>query len=393
MSESPTLKIKDTLPSDKALDIYTLAISHREETEKLRRLAPAVVEGLKESGLFRMGLPKSLGGWEDDPVEVLKAYEILSSGEGSVGWSAWNNHLACTFGRFLDEESMNEIFKDSSHVYANSARPEGVAEIVPDGYIVSGRWTLVSGCELSDWFALRCLVTSEDLPKTLGPGAKLKLFFIPKAAIKIIDTWSVGGLRGTGSHDIQVDPIFVNEKYAVDYDCPVAIDNAYSRLPIGCMNSAGNASIALGLLKSATDDLIKMCLEGVTPGKSPDLRDRQTVQTAVSKSKTVLNSARAQLHNTVSTLWQESLEGNSYSDEQLADVWAASVQAALAARSMLTEIYAAAGTASLYTKSHIERAHRDIHAVLQHGIVQPHWLDQAGMAYVGIKPTGAMFRI
>ena len=203
------------------------------------------MERLKDLQLFRIGLPKSLGGWEADPVEVLKTYELLSSAEASVAWSVWNNHLACTFGRFLDEDSMNEIFKNPRHVYANSARPEGVAEIVPGGYIVSGRWTLVSGCELSDWFALRCLVTSEDLPKTLGPGAKLKLFFIPKGAIKVIDTWSVGGLRGTGSHDIEIKDAFVNEKYAIDFDSPVAIDNAYSRLPIGCMNSAGNAAIAL----------------------------------------------------------------------------------------------------------------------------------------------------
>tara|TARA_R110002049_G_scaffold37208_1_gene117454 strand:+ start:21973 stop:22695 length:723 start_codon:yes stop_codon:yes gene_type:complete len=240
---------------------------------------------------------------------------------------------------------------------------------------------------------MRCLVTSEDLPKTLGPGAKLKLFFIPKSAIKVIDTWSVGGLRGTGSHDIEIKDTFVKEKYAIDFDSPVQNDNAYSRLPIGCLNSAGNAAIALGLLKAATDDLIKMCLERVTPGKSPDLRDRSTVQATIAKSKTILDSKRCQLHNAVSTIWKESVAGNNYTDEQLADVWAASVQAATEARGMVTEIYAVAGTASLYTKSRIERAHRDIHAVLQHGIVQPHWMDQAGMAYAGLKPSGAMFRI
>ncbi|MFW2440398.1 MAG: hypothetical protein ACN4GR_13625 [Arenicellales bacterium] len=370
-----------------------MAIAHRDETEHLRRVAPAVVERLKELQLLRMGLPKFLGGWEDDPVEVLKAYEILSSAEASVAWNVWNNHLACTFGRFLDEDSMREIYKDSSHFYANSARPEGVAEIVPGGYSVSGRWSLVSGCELSDWFVLRCLVTSEDLPKTLGPGARLKLFFIPKSAIQVIDTWSVGGLRGTGSHDIEIEDTFVNEKYAIDFESPVQIDNAYSRLPICCLNAAGNAAIALGILKSATDDLVKICLERVTPGKGPDLRDRLAVQTAVSKSKTILSAARTQLHNSVATIWKESLEGNAYSDEQLADVWAASVQAATSARSMLTEIYTVAGTAALYTKSHIERTHRDIHAVLQHGIIQPHWLNQAGMAYVGLKPNAAMFRV
>lgn len=393
MHKSPTLERTKTLPLDAAKEISSLAIAHREETESLRRLAPKVVEKLAESGLFRIGLPKFLGGWEDNPIEVLKAYEQLSSAEASMGWSAWNNHLACTFGRYLDEESMREVYKNPLHVYANSARPEGVAEIVDGGYRVSGRWTLVSGCEISDWFVLRCLVTGEGLPSTLGPGANLKLFFIPKEAIEVIDTWSVGGLRGTGSHDVVVDNHFVKEAYAVDFDSPVAIDNAYSRLPIGCMNAAGCASIALGIFKCALDDLVRICLERVTPGKNPDLRDRDRIQSIVAKSTTTLNALRNQLHNSVSVLWEESLKSNTYTDVQLADVWAASYEAGNTAKSLVSEIYAAAGTVSLYTKNRIERAHRDIFAVLQHGIIQPHWMNQAGMAYLGLKPNGAMFRI
>lgn len=393
MHKSPFLEKTKTLPTDAAKEIHSTAISHRFETEELRRLAPKVVEQLAASGLFRMGLPKFLGGWEDDPVEVLKAYEELSSSEAAIGWSVWNNHLACTFGRYLDEESMREIYKDTSHVYANSARPEGVAEIVEGGYNVSGRWTLVSGCEISDWFVLRCLVTGEGLPSTLGPGAKLKLFFIPKEAIEIIDTWHVGGLKGTGSHDVKVENHFVKEAYAVDFDSPVAIDNAYSRLPIGCLNSAGCAAIALGILKAATDDLVKICLERVTPGKNPDLRDRDRIQSVVAKSITTLNALRGQLHKSVAVIWEESKKGNTYTDIQLADVWSASYEAGTNAKAMVSEIYAAAGTVSLYTENKIERAHRDIFAVLQHGIIQPHWMNQAGMAYLGLKPNGAMFRI
>ena len=387
------LEIRTTLPSDVSEEVFSTAISNRNETENSRRLAPQLVSHLKEAGLFRMGLPKFLGGWEDDPVEVLKAFEVLSSGEAAVGWSVWNNHLACTFGRFLDEDSMREIYKDPTHVYANSARPEGVAEIVDNGYMVSGKWTLVSGCELSDWFVLRCLVTGNGLPSSLGPGAKLKLFFIPRKAVEIIDTWHVGGLRGTGSHDVKVNNHFVKEAYAVDFESPVAIDNPYSRLPIGCINSAGNASIALGILKAAIDDLVKICLEKITPGKNPDLRDRERIQNVIAKSKTMFSALRMQLHNSVSVLWEESKNKNAYTEQQLADVWSASHIAATNARDLVSEIYAAAGTVSLYTENRIERAHRDIFAVLQHGMVQPHWMNQAGMAYLGLKPKAAMFRI
>lgn len=389
----PLLKVKNDLPTESAKEIYHLAVLCRDETESSRRLASPVVKQISEHKLSRMGLPKSLGGWENNPVETLKVYETLASAEASAAWIVWNNHLACTFGRYLDEASLKEVYKDPSHLYANSARPEGIAEVVPEGYMVSGRWSLVSGCELADWFVLRCLVISEDSPKTLGPGANLKLFFIPKKEIEVVDTWNVGGLNGTGSHDVVIKGAFVKEEYAVSFDSPVTIDSAYNRLPIGCINSAGCAAMALGVLKAATDDLVQMCLDRVTPGKNPDLRDRPTVQAAISKSKTLLASKRAQLHSSVNTLWEESQNRNTFTDEQLADVWAASCEAAREARAMVSEIYAVAGTSSLYKKYKIERAHRDIHAILQHGILQPHWMNQAAMAYVGLKPTGAMFRI
>ncbi|MBF0659021.1 hypothetical protein IPZ60_09745 [Psychrobacter sp. NG25] len=393
MDDNTSLNKTDLLPSDAATEIFPLAVSAREDTEAARKIAPTVVKQLSEFALFRMGLPKSLGGWEGNPVETLKVYETLASAEASVAWIVWNNHLACTFGRFLDESSMKEIYNDPSHVYANSARPEGVATVVDNGYMVSGRWTLVSGCELADWFVLRCLVVSEGSPTTLGPRANLKLFFIPKTEVEVIDTWNVGGLNGTGSHDIVIKDAFVKEAYAVGFDSPVAIDNAYSRLPIGCINAAGCAAMSLGVLNAAMDDLIDMCLKRVTPGKNPDLRDRATVQSAIAKSKTLLVSKRLQLHNSVETLWNESQQQNIFTDVQLADVWAASCEAAREARAMVSEIYAVAGTASLYKQHKIERAHRDIHAILQHGIVQPHWMNQAGMAYVGLTPNAAMFRV
>lgn len=385
-----TIKI---LPSEAAKQISSISINHRDITEKKRKIAPQIIDKLKEFGLFRMGLPKDFGGWEANPVETLKAYELLSASETSVAWVTWNNHLACTFGRFLSESSINEIYKNPNEVYANSTRPEGTAKVVPGGYMVSGRWTLVSGCELADWFVLRCLVLSDDLPSKLGPGAKLRLMYIPKERVDIIDTWSVGGLRGTGSHDIEVKESFVEDKFAVDFESPVAIDTPYSRLPIGCINASGCAAMTLGLLSAAIDELTKMCLERVTEGKNPDLRDRLTVQTALAKAKTTLAANRAQLHHTVSVLWEEAVQENTFTDVQLADVWAASYEAATAARAIVSEIYAVAGTSSLYTKYRIERIHRDVYAVLQHGIIQPHWMNQAGMAYAGLKPSAAMFRI
>ncbi|MBO1531139.1 hypothetical protein J3492_07900 [Psychrobacter sp. F1192] len=80
MSATTIVSTNSFWPSDAAHEIYQLAVSNREETESARKIALPIVEKLVESKLFRMGLPKSLGGLEDNPVEALKAYEILANG-------------------------------------------------------------------------------------------------------------------------------------------------------------------------------------------------------------------------------------------------------------------------------------------------------------------------
>ena len=43
---------------------------HRKETEEARHLAPPIVEGLIQTGLCRLVVPASLGGYEADPVTL-----------------------------------------------------------------------------------------------------------------------------------------------------------------------------------------------------------------------------------------------------------------------------------------------------------------------------------
>jgi hypothetical protein len=38
-------------------------------------------------------------------------------------------------------------------------------------------------------------------------------YFYPKSGARIIDTWDVSGMRGTGSHDIEVHDLFVPDEH------------------------------------------------------------------------------------------------------------------------------------------------------------------------------------
>src|SRR4051812_28986699 len=63
--------------------------------------------------------------------------------------------------------------------------------------------------ELSDWIGLNCSVVDAAHPEvssavTATRRAETRMAYVPRGSFTILDTWQVGGLRGTGSHDVVV---------------------------------------------------------------------------------------------------------------------------------------------------------------------------------------------
>src|SRR5262245_42707645 len=213
------------------------------ETEESRRLAPQVVEGLLEAGLCRLDVPVSLGGHEAEPVVALQVYEELAWADASVAWIAWNNHFVCLASRYVSDAVRTALFSDARGLFANATRPSGSAVVVDGGFRVSGRWSPVSGCELADWILVMCVVTEGTAPRLLAAGTpEMRMAYLPKGAYRILDTWYVGGLRGTGSHDIVVDDVFVPAEWTFFLTDPTQLDRPLSRMPVlanRCWRSAG----------------------------------------------------------------------------------------------------------------------------------------------------------
>ena len=83
--------------------------------------------------------------------------------------------------------------------------PTGSAVPVDGGYVLNGRWSFASGCDLARWGKLGAMITApnrEEPPQ----GA---FFLLPVEDCEIVDNWFVYGLCGTGSKDIVVRDKFV----------------------------------------------------------------------------------------------------------------------------------------------------------------------------------------
>ena len=149
-----------------------------------------------------------------------------------------------------------------------------------------------------------CVITERTEPRMVAAGVpEARMAYIPKGSYRILDTWYVGGLRGTGSHDIVVDDVFVPAERTFFFTDPDQLDRPLSRMPFFATVCAGCAALCLGIAQAATDTLLELGASKVQVDPFPGLRDRPAVQVMVASSSAKLHGARLLLHEALGDLW------------------------------------------------------------------------------------------
>jgi alkylation response protein AidB-like acyl-CoA dehydrogenase len=382
--------MKDPLHAAQALRATIRAT--RQETEETRCPAPEVVDGLVAAGLCRLAVPASLGGYEAEPEVVLQILEDLAWADASAAWIVWINQFVTLANRYSSDAVRAELFNDARRLYAGSTRPSGRAAVVEGGFRVSGRWSLVSGCELADWIPVMCVVIDATQPRMLSAGEpETRMAYLPKGTYRILDTWNVGGLRGTGSHDIVADDIFVPAERTFSFADPIQLDRPLCRMPFFATVCVSCAGLCLGIAQAATDTLLELAASKVQVDPFPAMRDRPALQVMVASAAANLASARLLLHETVADVWAACTQGMTVTDMHRASMWESGHHPAHVSKAVVRSMYEAASTSALYVDGPIERAHRDIHAVMQHVVFAPLWLEAAGRVRLGLAPQNPIF--
>jgi len=358
----------------------------RDRLESDRRLPDDLARELARAGFFRIFLPAAYGGLDLSPVEAIDIYEELARADASVAWCIWNGNVHWTTTR-LPQDVAEFIFGDSDMILANSTRPSGRATIVDGGYRVTGRWSLVSGCQLSAWFILLCVVYEDGQARTTPSGTpEYRFMLCPASDCHIIDTWTVSGLRGTGSHDVVVKDCFVPARYASYYTDPVILTAPRYQIPSHSRVAPGLGAIALGIARSAIEALIHLATEKRHERSGQALGEDRGAQTRLAHAQALVCSARLYLADATRLLWDDVLAGREATVQKRADVRLATWHAVTSAAEAVDLIYLTGGATSLYATSPIERAFRDVHAVTQHIGVHPRNLESVGRLLFGLEP-------
>lgn len=331
---------------------------------------------LKSYGMISAGVPTDLGGRGASIRELCEALRIISGACGSTGlaFSMHTHQVAIPAWRWHNQEAARNVVEPllrkiaaEDTVLLSSGGSDwiggsGVAEKVDGGYRITARKVFSSSAPAGD-LLMTGAITEEDGERTVLH------FCVPMAApeVTVLDTWRTMGMRGTGSHDIQIDGLFI------------ADDKIPMRRKAGEWHPAFHMiatiafpliySVYLGVAQSARDIAIDIAKKRPVSHRSQSIAGRM---------ETALMAARLAHNHMIDVT-----DRNAPSAQTINDVMIGRrlvEEHTIAVVELAMEL---AGGAGFYRKTELERRFRDIQAARYHPLQKEVQSEYAGAMALG----------
>lgn len=374
----------------RALAARIAAAAPRHEAE--RELADEVVSALHGAGLFRMLMPRWLGGGEAPPSVFVEVIEAIARADASTAWCLCQMDVCSIASVYLEPEVAREIFGPDGAALAWGSTTDAQAVAVPGGYRVSGTWEFGSGCHHATWLGGHIPVLDRDGNATLGDdGQPLdRTMLFPKSAAPIADVWRVIGLRGTGSDKYTLDNEFIPEERTITSlfrwpDAPRLKLAAPYRFGGSSLYASGFAGVGLGNARGMLDGFIELSRRKVPRFTQNPLAGNMVVQVAVAEADTKLESARVYLLHTLREAEMAAMRRGALTMDERMKIRAAGTYAIRLATRVVEQLYELAGSTAIFDGNPFERRFRDAHTISQHAQGRISHLETVGKHLLGIE--------
>lgn len=372
------------------------ATSERTCLETARTLAPRLAERaaahdrdgsfvaenyalLKEHRLFSAGVPRELGGGGASYAELCQVLRELAHHcpSTSLALSMHTHLVAAAVWRLRHGQPAEALLRKiaaSELVLVSTGAGDwvdskGKAERVPGGYAVSAIKGFASGCLAGDM-----LVTSAPCQDP-DRGAEVLHFAVPLGAqgVKIRNDWDTLGMRGTGSHSVELEQVLVAEEAIT------------LRRPRGQWHPSWNVVMTVappiytapyvGIAEAAARDA-----RAVAAKRSPDA---------------ILFQQLGELENTL-TVAQMALREmveltNEYdfvpADERASRMLVRKTLAANAAMSTASKAIELVGGSAYFRRAGLERLFRDVQGAPFHPLPEKRQHELSGRVALGLSPV------
>jgi 3-hydroxy-9,10-secoandrosta-1,3,5(10)-triene-9,17-dione monooxygenase len=370
--EAPTSEIPSA--EDLVARAKALAPKLRERAvraERDRNLPPETLREYIDAGLIRTLMPRRWGGFEHDhEVQFDIAIELGRSTCASSAWvlNYFTDH-ACILAHF-PEEAQQEVWRDGPDIcVSTTAAPTGKAEVAPGGYRLTGKWAWSSGVRYAQWVLIGGLVfrPGEDHPD-------MRLMLVPTVDVSILDTWYCAGLRGTGSHTVLADNLFVPEHRSVSF---ATLRDAHSpgsklnsnpiyRTPFIAVHTYALLGPALGAARGAYEHFVEWTKQRYLTYTQLNIAQHVPVQIRIAEIGAQIDAAELLARRCLATARKDYTGISIETRTLLRRDFTYAMKMLVDATEALVKI---SGSSGLLDDSPMQRAWRDVHAIGSHVVM------------------------
>jgi alkylation response protein AidB-like acyl-CoA dehydrogenase len=339
-----------------------------DEIERSQEIPEPLLTQLHEARLFRMLLPRSVGGDQVEPWVYLRAIEEIARCDGSVGWNAFVANSSALIAPYISLEAARTIYGDPRGLIAWGPPTQHRAIAAPGGYRVTGEWHFASGSRQANWMGAHCHVVEPDGSLRLNRFGRptVRTLLMPKDKTTPIRDWNTLGMRGTASEGYAITDVFVPEAFSGTREDPTLRRDRgplYAFTTQG-LYAVGVAGVALGIGRAMHEAFMTLAVEKA-PRNMARLADNPVVQAMVARHEAALGSARAYLVEILKECWAGADDIEPLASADRARVRLGCSQAIRVALEVTDAVYKAAGTSAIFLGTPFERRFRDIHTLSQ----------------------------
>ena len=337
------------------------------EIEARQDFPEPLITELHESRLFRLLLPRSVGGEEVEPWVYVAAIEEIARHDGSLGWNMFVANSSALIAPFVPFEAARTIYGDPRGLISWGPPNQHKLVAAPGGYRVNRRMALLVGLPPGhlDRRARPRREPTAPAPQPLRPAdrahgadAQGRDDADPRLAHARHARHRVGGLllrRCLRARDLpgtREDPTLRRDRGPL-----------YAFTMQG-LYACGVAAVALGIARAMLDAFIDLAATK-TPRYLARLADNPSVQSDVARREADIGSARAWLVEILKDVHGRADEVEPIDTTDRARVRLACTQAIHQAEKTADWVYKAAGTSAIFLGTPFERRFRDIHTLSQ----------------------------
>ncbi len=389
MTQTSTIDSK-TRPLGLARGMRELVVAQAGESERLRTIAPSIVDEMWASGLMSSFNPVAAGGVEPSFTEMIETWIEMAWQDGSFGWIGIAN-LPSSFAAaaYLSDEGFAEVFtaNDNRVTMGGQFFPNGQGVVVDGGYRVTGSWSFGSGTGHAEYVCAGFFPMVDGQP-VMGAGGlpEMHVAVVPREEVVFKDGWHVQGLKGTGSYDYGLEDVFVpaSRTFPLFSSSPHRGSSPATRMGLMPVTAAGHAAWALGVAKSMLDDVEELAATKFRMSDMASLASRPTFQKGLAHHVAAWRAARLLVLDAFGTAEAAVAAGQDLTPGLRADMRVAAVYATDVAREAAEWAHLAAGTTSIREGSRLERAFRDIYTGTQHAFISEKVAIDVAQIWLGI---------